>query len=58
MELRRGKLNKEIAAELDISTSGVKFHLGNIFRKLNVRSRTLAAVLAGRPSRTGHKEKG
>jgi len=34
-----GMLNKEIAHELSISTSTVKSHVNNIFKKLNVKKR-------------------
>jgi DNA-binding CsgD family transcriptional regulator len=42
-----GKANKEIAAALFLSVKTVEFHLGNIYRKLGVRSRVeLAQRLA------------
>lgn len=39
----RGLSNKEIGKELWITEQTVKFHLGNIFRKLEVANRTEAA---------------
>jgi DNA-binding NarL/FixJ family response regulator len=46
--LGTGKLNKEIAYELDIAEPTVKVHVSAILQKLKVYSRTQAAVLAGR----------
>jgi DNA-binding NarL/FixJ family response regulator len=44
--LARGKRNKEIGASLFISETTVKGHLGKIFGKLNVLSRTEAVSVA------------
>lgn len=46
--LSRGKSNKEISALLGISETTVKTHLGSIFRKLDVLSRTEAIATASR----------
>lgn len=46
--LAEGLLNKQIAAELQVSEATVKAHVTAIFRKLGVRSRTQAAVAARR----------
>jgi DNA-binding NarL/FixJ family response regulator len=46
--LGTGKLNKEIAWELDIAETTVKAHVSSILHKLNVYSRTQAVVMAGR----------
>ncbi|MGL5164330.1 MAG: LuxR C-terminal-related transcriptional regulator [Afipia sp.] len=43
-----GKLNKQIGAELNVAEQTVKIHVSTILRKLNVQSRTQAAVLAER----------
>jgi DNA-binding CsgD family transcriptional regulator len=42
--LLQGKSNKQIALELDISNRTVEFHLGNIYTKLGVASRTEAVI--------------
>jgi DNA-binding CsgD family transcriptional regulator len=45
LELAAGGLtNPEVAMRLNISVHAVKFHLGSVFRKLNVANRTEAAV--------------
>jgi DNA-binding NarL/FixJ family response regulator len=42
-----GLTNKEVAAELYLSVKTVEYHLGNIYRKLGISSRTrLATMLA------------
>jgi DNA-binding NarL/FixJ family response regulator len=48
MMLADGLLNKQIAAELDVSEATIKAHVTAIFRKMDVRSRTQAAVAARR----------
>jgi DNA-binding NarL/FixJ family response regulator len=43
-----GKLNKQIAYELDVAETTVKAHLTAILRKLRVQSRTQAVLIAQR----------
>ncbi len=40
--LARGRVNKQIAADLSVAQQTVKFHLTNIYRKLGVANRTEA----------------
>lgn len=42
----RGVSNKQIASELDLSPRTVQVHLGHVFRKLDVASRTEAVIEA------------
>jgi DNA-binding NarL/FixJ family response regulator len=44
--LASGQGNRAIAAELRISENTVKFHIRNLFKKLDVHSRAEAAALA------------
>src|SRR5581483_4939738 len=44
--LQRGLLNKQIAAEMGVSSATVKVHMSAMFRKLGVMNRTQAAVAA------------
>jgi DNA-binding NarL/FixJ family response regulator len=44
--LTKGLANKEIARELSIGEKTVKTHVSNVLLKLNVRSRTQAALYA------------
>lgn len=46
--LQDGRLNKQIAYDLDISEATVKAHVTAIFRKLNVLNRTQAVILANK----------
>ena len=46
--LATGLLNKQIAAELDISEATVKAHMTAILRKLGASNRTQAVLVAGR----------
>lgn len=43
-----GMSNDEIATELCLSVCTVKYHVGNLFRKIGVRSRAQAAAMAYR----------
>ncbi len=44
--LTAGKTNREIAGELVVAESTIARHVANIFRKLDVKTRTAAAALA------------
>jgi DNA-binding NarL/FixJ family response regulator len=46
--IARGRANKRIARELFVALSTVKTHVNNLYRKLNVSSRTHAAPYAAR----------
>ncbi|MFE9067318.1 LuxR C-terminal-related transcriptional regulator [Streptomyces violaceusniger] len=52
-QLARGRRNRQIAQELHISESTVKFHVANILEKLGVTSRGEAAALAHMWGATG-----
>jgi two-component system nitrate/nitrite response regulator NarP len=40
--LARGRTNTELAAELNISINTVKFHLRNLYEKLDLKNRSQA----------------
>jgi DNA-binding NarL/FixJ family response regulator len=44
--LTKGKSNKQIARELDLSDNTVKIHVAAILRALGVENRTQAAIVA------------
>lgn len=48
MLLRRGKLNKQIAHDLDVSLATVKAHVCEVLRKFSVSSRTKVVVDSAR----------
>lgn len=48
LRIKDGRLNKQIADELGIAESTVKTHITMLLRKLDLQSRTQAAVLAQR----------
>jgi len=56
-ELCRGRSNKVIARLLGLSDNTVKFHLKQIYRKLQVNSRTAAVFVAQRASQAVALEK-
>ncbi|MBB3859330.1 DNA-binding NarL/FixJ family response regulator [Novosphingobium hassiacum] len=43
-----GRLNKQIAHELDVSMTTIKAHVSAILQKMNVFSRTQAVIMAGK----------
>jgi DNA-binding NarL/FixJ family response regulator len=53
MRIVDGRLNKQIAADLAIGEQTVKIHVSTILRKLQVGSRTQAALVAERVLRGG-----
>lgn len=46
IQIANGKINKEIATNLNITERTVKNHISNIFKKIDVSDRTQAAVFA------------
>lgn len=46
IEIGKGKLNKQIAYDLEITEATVKAHITSIFKKLNINTRTQAVILA------------
>lgn len=46
MLLKEGKPSKEMASQMSVTEATIKAHLTEIFRKLNVRNRTQAVVVA------------
>lgn len=46
IEISKGKLNKQIAYDLDISEATVKAHITTIFKKLEINNRTQAVLFA------------
>ena len=46
MAVAEGATNKEVAAKLFLSPKTIEFHLGRVYRKLGIRSRTELARLA------------
>jgi len=44
--IKKGMSNQEIADQMDLSINTIKTHVKNIFRKLNVKNRTQACMLA------------
>lgn len=51
LAVSEGRSNRDIASRLSMSQKTVEYHLGNIFGKLGVKSRTqLALTLLGAPS--------
>lgn len=46
--LSQGLTNKEIAQQLNLSTDTVKFHVLNLLKKFDTRSRVVVAVTYGK----------
>jgi DNA-binding NarL/FixJ family response regulator len=47
LAVARGAKNREVAAELFLSPKTIEFHLGRVYRKLDIHSRTELAALVG-----------
>jgi DNA-binding CsgD family transcriptional regulator len=47
-----GRTNREVAAQLVMSVKTVRYHLGNIYSKLGVRSSTELAAIFHSPRST------
>lgn len=54
--LAKGLSNKELASQFDISTNTVKFHLSNLYDKLDVRNRTQAIAYYYAQTRPSDRE--
>jgi two-component system nitrate/nitrite response regulator NarL len=52
-----GHSNKSIAREMGLQQATVGYHLGGVFRKMNVSSRTQAATLAMTLGFTGNRRR-
>jgi DNA-binding CsgD family transcriptional regulator len=48
LAVARGATNREVAAELFLSPKTIEFHLGHVYRKLGIHSRTELAALAAK----------
>ena len=46
IEMGKGKLNKQIAYDLDITEATVKAHITTVFKKLKINNRTQAVIFA------------
>ena len=46
IEVGKGKLNKQIAYDLDISEATVKAHITSVFKKLHINNRTQAVLFS------------
>jgi DNA-binding CsgD family transcriptional regulator len=44
-----GRSNREVAAELYVTVKAVEFHLGHVFDKIGIRSRSALPSLLGAP---------